>query len=274
MSLPKPAESRAERAIDSFPEFAIDRPLRPCVLTRDLLAQIEKYLVSTERDLFAELSNRNERKFDLSVHDAFGVETFSSASEIPTTGFPETTEVVRLIQETTTEPSDTAIAAIRYLKIKLTFRNRHGNRIVVRIRGPHARERVIGLIDRIEQLVQSEALGPKFLTNQQWITSGAGVLAGFGGLFWLLVTYGNLTAEPATAPTETYLIWTAVIATAAAYWVFSRLFIPPCAFETRRWSKIQEWRSWAKFGLASVFLLDGLAFTAWSHLVRFLGPQI
>jgi hypothetical protein len=254
----------------SFPEFALDRSLRPCLLTRDLLAQIEKYLATAERDLMGEIRCAPDRKFDLSVHDAFGVETFSSASAIPTAGFPESTENVRLTLETF-DGEDPAELTGRYLKLKLAFRGRHGNRLLLRIRGPQSRERVVGLVDRIDQLVHANALDGGFLRTQEELTGIVGAFAFLGGFFWLFATYNGITKSPPVAPTHEYWAWTAAITSAASYWAFVRFFVPACAFETRRWSKLDEWRRWAKLGLAGVVVLDGVAFFLWTYVGRIFG---
>src|SRR4051812_27949858 len=110
-------------------EFALDCELEACVVTRELLRQIEMQLAALERDVLGDIAHVSSRKYELSVFDAFGVETFGAASDIPMSGLPETTDCVRLVLEAKADPEGSP--GERSIKVKLAFRSEHGNRLLI-----------------------------------------------------------------------------------------------------------------------------------------------
>jgi hypothetical protein len=253
-----------------FPEFALDRELRACVVTRELAHQIEKQLLATERDLLGEDPPASDRRFDVSVIDAFGGETFRSAASIPTTGFPKSTETVRLFLESSVSERDGEDAE-RWVRIKLAFREAHGNRLSIRMGGPQAREKAIGLYERILQLVESETIDSWIFRRRDWVVGSIGLLLFLGGLVWAGNSYAFLRSEPMTIQPVSYWLLTAGLVTAGSYLGIIYLFFPRCAFETNRWATIQQWRTWAAQGFVGLVLFDSLLFALGRRIGEAIG---
>ncbi len=250
-----------------FPEFALDRKLRSCVLTRELLQQVEKQILAAERDLGGDSPMIPAQPMSVAVFDAFGTESFRSAADIPTSGFPESTEAVRVVVESSTEASPSQ----RSFKCKLAFRSSHGIHLSLRFRGPQARERAVGLYERIRQLTESQSLDAWLFRRREWLEGIAGLIAVFGGLVWLGQTYSLLTSPAVDIDRIDYSIFTTIWTTSVAYLAVVRLFFPQCAFETAKWSRLQEWRTWAAQGFVGLLVFDTAAFLVGRQVVSYLG---
>jgi hypothetical protein len=246
-------------------EFALDRELEACVITRELLRQIEQQLASLHRDVLGSESGA----LDLSVFDAFGVETFRTACDMPMSGFPDTTDCVRLVLEA--KAGAEGSAGERSIKIKIAFRSEHGNRLLIRLRGPLARERAIGFYDRVQQLVEPHSLDSWLFRRRGWVEGPCAFVVVVGGLAWLANTYDQFTATKTTLSLGSYLILTAVIGTACAYTSILHFLYPRCAFETRRWNRRQTWRMWAAQGFATLIVFDTILTTVGKRLLVAIG---
>ena len=247
-----------------FSEFTLDLDVEACVVTRDLARQIEKQLLATEREVIGD-SALKERRFDLSVIDEYGAESFRSSEDVLTTGFPNTTETVRFFLEANATDSH---GEERSVRIKLAFREPHGNRLLIRLRGPQAREKAIGLSERIDQLVESETIDSLVFRRREWISFVLGVFLLFGGIVWLGTTWSLLVGDPIKMAQANYWVLTALLLTSAYYLGFVHLFSPACAFETKRWAHRREWRTWATQALAGLILVDGLLLTVGKKIMQ------
>jgi len=248
-------------------EFALEWKLCACVVTRDLVDQIESKLDALQADVINEAGG--ERKYEISVFDDFGVETFRAASDIPTRGFPETTDMVRIILET--RSSDGESSGGRSIKLKMVFRKKHVNRVSIRIRGPLAREKAIGFCERIDQIVGPNEIDSWFFRRRDWAIGLCGFVAILGGLVWAANTYDQLTvSKPKMGATE-YWTWTAVVGTVTAYWGIVHWFFPCCAFETNAWKKLQEWRRWAVQGFLGLIVFGTVLTTVARRLLAAFG---
>jgi hypothetical protein len=248
-------------------EFASEWELGACVVTRELLGQIESKLEALEADVIGRAGS--EKKYEISVFDDFGAETFRAAGDIPMRGFPETTETIRIILETPL--SDGASAGSRSIKLKMVFRSKHGNRMSLRIRGPLAREKAIGLCERIDQLVEPHEIDSWVFHRRDWVIGLCGFVAIIGGLVWLANTYDQLTVSKPKMSAAEYWTWTAAVGTACAYWSIVHWFFPCCAFETNVWRRRQEWRRWAVQGFFGLIVFDTVLTTVGRRLLAALG---
>lgn len=248
----------------AFPEFAFNRPIRPCVLTRDLLQQLEKQLLAAESDMFSGEAKVASRRYEVSVFDSYGVETFSSVGDIPTSGFPEGTESVRVVLECSSAQAE------RSLKLKIVFRESHGNQLTFRARGPQARERMIGLWERMRQLVDSRPLDNWIFRRREWVSAILGLVVFLVGLIWAGETY-SLISKQGKVDLSSYFIHTIVVWTAVAYLAITHWFFPRCAFETSGWARIEQWKTWAAQGFLGLVVFDGAALAFAERIAAALG---
>ncbi|HEY6923214.1 MAG TPA: hypothetical protein VI653_07095 [Steroidobacteraceae bacterium] len=72
-------------AVSGNSEFLLDWEMRPCLVTRDLLSQIERQLELQKNDLLGGSTNL-ERQYEIAVLDEFGTEAFYAARDIPLNG--------------------------------------------------------------------------------------------------------------------------------------------------------------------------------------------
>lgn len=250
-------------------EFALDRSINGCVVTRELIQEIEARLKALEQDLFGHRADAVS-KYDLSVFDAYGSETFRSACDLPMRGFPETTETVRVVLEAKSTTSDST-PSDRYIKVKLAFRNQHGNQMSVRIRSPLSREKVIGFCERIDQLIEPHETDAWLFRRRDWVLNLCGLVAVLGGFVWVVNIYDQITAvHPKIAP-DFYWALTVLVWTALAYLGIVHTLFPQCAFETSRWRKREKWRTWAVEGFATVLLFDTVVTALKKHLLPLIG---
>jgi hypothetical protein len=243
-------------------EFASEWELSACVVTRDLLGQIESKLEALEADV---IGSGGEKKYEISVFDDFGSETFRAAADIPMRGFPETTQTVHMILET--RSSDGTNAGSRSIKLKMVFRSEHGNRMSLRIRGPLAREKAIGFFERIDQLVEPHEIDSWVFRRRDWVIGLCALVAILAGLVWIANTYDQLTVPKPKMRAAEYWTWTAVVGTACAYLGIVHWLFPCCAFETNAWRRREEWRRWAVQGFFGLIVFDTLLTTIGRHLL-------
>jgi hypothetical protein len=136
----------------SRPEFLLDEKLPRLLVTRSLLSEIETQCFAATRDVIGSDGESEARGFQIAVEDAYGTEMFSSASNIPTSQFPETTSAVRF--ELSRFGDSEGAGDRSSLVVKFVFRATSGSRVSVRIHAPQARDRAIGLFSRITQLIE------------------------------------------------------------------------------------------------------------------------
>lgn len=261
--------SVGDKQMRDHSEFVLDEPIPPVLVTRQLLQLIEQRIAAAESDFLGDEGRAADGRFQLAIDDAYGTETFSSTQSIPTLQLPETTSTIRL--ESTryigSEPPNDS----QSLSVKFIFRaKKTGNRILVRAHGPQARERVMGLSERIEQLLEPQNIDSLVFRREPMITVAA-LLAIFGGFLWALVTVSNIFKDQGAFHRHSYWYWTVAILTSAAYVVISKAFFPNCAFETRRWSRIEGWKDWAVKGFAGALVFDVGFVMLLNHIATDLG---
>jgi hypothetical protein len=112
----------------------------------------------------------------------------------------------------------------------------------------------MGLLDRVRQLTEPQRI-KLGIFDREPIISLAVLLALPGGITWLVLTIlGVVNHEMFVSRVYWYLAVLAV--TGAAYYFVSVTFYPYCAFETRRWTALENWRDWAVKGFFAALLFD------------------
>jgi hypothetical protein len=228
------------------------------------VGRLQKLLTNAEAQLMGDTSQAPKRRYNLSVQDEIGLETFASADDIPTSGFPESTTSVRFVVEC--EGTPTSDGRPSQFHAKLSFRFRHGNRIVLKVRGPLARELSVGLLDRIQQLLQTQPIESWPFKRKSWVLDLAAFIVVLGGFAWLLITYDALAGAGPAKVTRPYWIFTSIVFSSAIYVALFYWLFPRCAFETNKWTKITDWRRWAKFGFASFVVFNVLVGALWKQV--------
>lgn len=237
-------------------EFALVWDLRACLVTRDLLSRIERQLALFEDEFLGDNSGV-ERKYEISVVDGSGTETFDAANDIPLSGFPETTKTVRIGFEMRYPRTGRVSSDDRSVSVRLSFRgNAEGNKISVRLRGPLAREKAMGFCDRVDQLIEPLELENWFFRRKSWAPSLCVIALVISGLISLANIYDQLTAARTHLSTTEFWTWTAAACTAGGYLAIVELFYPACAFETSRWSDRQRWKNWVMEGFATLVVFE------------------
>jgi hypothetical protein len=248
-------------------EFSSEWRINACTVTREFLEQLERAIQNLEADIFGDTTSR--RTYQLSVFDAFGSETFRTVGDIPMRWFPETTDMVRMVLDSSS--GDTDADDMRSLKLKVVFRVEHGNRMSVRLRGPLAREKVIGFCERVDQLVEPYEIDSWLFKRYDWVIGVCGFVAILGGIVWLANTYDQFTGAKTKMGVAEYWKWTAAVGAASAYWAIVHWFYPVCAFETRGWAQRQEWRKWAVQGFLSLIVFGTVVTFVGRRLLGALG---
>ncbi len=262
---------RKANGVSGFSEFSPSWTLSDCLVTRDLLSQIERQLELLEADLLG-VAPHVERQYEIAVRDEVGVETFYAASHIPLSGFPETTESVRILFEANATKGKNAQSSENSLKVNVFFRNSsHGNGISIRLRGPLARERAVGFCERIDQLIEPYELKTWLFRRRDWVLGICGIIAFFAGLVTVFNAYDQMTALKPNLTATRFWCTTVVAASCGAYLAIVEIFHPRCAFETSRWGERQRWKIWAMEAFATLVIFEGLLAGLWSKVSSAFG---
>lgn len=251
-------------------EFSLDWVLNACLVTRDLLSQIERQLALLERDLLGD-SSGVKRQYEIGVPDEFGKETFYAASDIPLNGFPETTEAVRIFFEASRAENENTSSDKRSIRARVSFGGKYGNRMTICIRGPLAREKATGFCERIDQMVEPFELETWFFRRRSWLLGICGITAVIAGFVSVVNVYDQLTAVTPRLPAKQFWYWTVAAVTSGAYLAIVEIFYPQCAFETSRWSDRQRWKIWIMEGFATLLLFDTVVVGFWRKALSALG---
>jgi hypothetical protein len=268
MDNPTSADRKTVSSVAGDAQFSTEWSIRACTVTRELVEQIARALQSLEVDLFGDVAA--QRGYELSVFDAFGSETFRSVTDMPMRGFPESTEMVRMVLEAK-GAGDNEVGAGRSLKIKVVFRADHGNRMSLRLCGPLAREKTLGFCERVDQLVAPYEIDSWFFRRRDWAVGASGLVALLGGLVVVGNIYDQVTASHPKMAAGEYWIWTATVGAASAYWAIVHWFHPLCAFDTRRWKTRQEWRRWAIQGFVGLIAFGTVLTAIGKRLLAAIG---
>ena len=156
------------------------------------------------------------------------------------------------------------------IEVKFAFAADAGNRVSISAHGPQARERVVGLRARVAQLTEPQRIYPGLFHREPLITIAALVIV-FGGLLWLVFTAVGAVKGRVVFGSPLYWYLTIATFTAFAYGYISVIFYPRCAFETRRWVALDNWRDWAVKGFIGALVFDVILVALLHRLAAAIG---
>jgi hypothetical protein len=216
-----------ERAL---PHYELRRALPSCLVSRQLLIELERYLL----DQSGELPDVCKcRKFDLLLEDRFGTETFDSARFLPQQPFPDDTKGVQMELDAHTHETKSDWAR---LSIRLSFgKTRLDSMASISFTGLKAREYVEGLWAAIERRTDPHR------TMTGWFHYPRAFLPTL-----VVLVLGVLLG---TAFGERYGFWPVIVALNALVYA-SMGAMPYSAFDTKSHETWQTVLKWVFFGLA------------------------
>lgn len=230
-------------------QFKLEKQLPSCAVGKDLLRELEAYLLSKARALAGEeaLEEALEegRYFCVCIHDDLGVETISSVEKIPGGQFLDSTSQVAL--ELDLRYGKTSFP----LEVRIRFdKDRSFSKLTISYSGDDARSVVAGLHDGVLRLVLSVKNRNGFF-NPPTMLEGALWIATSLPLFIGLAIEKIIPAGFAMGVFVTALMY--------AYLIAGKRLRPYTAFDTpstERNSKIVEWFIYGLVG----FLVFGTLF--------------
>jgi hypothetical protein len=227
----------------SMTTFSCEEDLPSLKVTRDLIGSLERYLVQRVVDECDLSLDEVKKAFTLRVEDNFGTEHFSSAEQLHTTLFPDSTK--RVIVEIEPRWKREGIR----LQLRLSFsRGRMLSTLSISATAPNSRELVTGLKDGVLRVLEPQK-------TWHWICHpGAEVWGGLIGVSMvvLFALWKLDSTHPASGAEFLFLgflmLWMLILALPR--------FRPYTAFDSRAYERSTKIWNWLFAGFMS-FLIFG-----------------
>lgn len=233
-------------------QFKLEKQLPSCTVSKDLLTELEAYLLTKAKALAGDKALEEGRCFRVCIHDDLGVETISTVENIPGGQFLDSTSQVALELD------------LRYgkasfpLEVDIRFsKDRSFSKLTISYSGDDARSVVAGLNDGILRLVLSAKNENRFF-NPPPILEGA---------LWVATSFPLFigSAIEKVVPSG-FAVGALVAALMYAFLIAGKRLRPYTAFDTpstERNSKVVEWfiyglAGFLVFGSLFVFLRKGV----------------
>jgi hypothetical protein len=225
-------------------QFKLEKRLPPCTVSKDLLKELETYLLSKAK-AFAGGEALEDRHFRVCIHDDLGVETISTVENIPGGQFLDSTSEVTL--ELDLRYGKTSFP----LEVDVRFnKDRSYSRLTISYAGDDARSIVAGLHDGVLRLILSARNGNGFFNPPP----------GIEGALWAassLPLFLGSAIEKASP--VGFAFGPLISALMFAYLIAGKRLRPYTAFDTPSTERNSKMVEWFIYGLAG-FLVFGTLF--------------
>ncbi|THF67307.1 hypothetical protein E6C76_02725 [Pseudothauera nasutitermitis] len=226
-------------------QFKLEKQLPSCTVSKDLLRELEAYLLAKAKALAGDEVLEEGRHFRVRIHDDLGVETISTVDSIPGGQFLDSTSQVAL--ELDLRYGKTSFP----LEVDIRFnKDRSFSKLTIAYSGDDARSVVAGLNDGVLRLVLSAKNGNRFFNPPP----------AFEGALWVATSLPLFAGSVIEKTLPSGFAFGALLAALMyAYLIAGKRLRPYTAFDTpstERNSKIVEWFI---YGLAG-FLVFGTLF--------------
>lgn len=247
------------------PQFSIDKILRPCKVTRSLLGDLERTVVSTLDDV-ARGGTDVKRSVALVVSDDRGNEKFHSAEAIVGSMFHDSVSEIALEITMRVNGGDASGALLATVRLKFSQKARPSLQIIMQC--PRAREQAIGLEERIVRVLDPNVESARLFQVSKDNVDGLLAIWCFGVVFWALVASDMVVDRSYAEVTNTFLFWTIVLTFLGSYSLVCRRYFPPTTFDTRQRLLLDEQKSWAKKAIWSLIGVNFVALTLGGMIVE------
>ena len=226
-------------------QFKLEKQLPSCTVSKDLLKELEAYLLAKAKALAGDEALEKGRHFRVRIHDDLGVETIATVENIPGGQFLDSTSQVAL--ELDLRYGKTSFP----LEVDVRFnKDRSFSKLTISYSGDDARSVVAGLNDGILRLVLSAKNGNTFF-NPPLALEGALWVATSLPLF-----IGSAIEKMVPSGFAMGALLTALM---CAYLIAGKRLRPYTAFDTPSTEGNSKIVEWFIYGLAG-FLVFGTLF--------------
>lgn len=232
--------------------FTLEKQLPSCTVNKDLLRELEIYLLSKAKALAGDEILEDDRCFCVRIHDDLGVESLSSVEKIPGGQFLDSTSQVAL--ELNLRIRRTPFP----LEVHVRFnRDRLFSKLSISHSGDDARSVVAGLYDGVFRIVLSAKNGNAFFNPPPALE----------GALWIatsLPLFIGSTLEKFLP--SAFAICALFSALMYAYLIAGKRLRPYTEFDTSSTERNSKLMEWFIYGLAG-FIVFGTLFSAFRKSV-------
>lgn len=241
------------------PQFSIDKVLRPCKVTRSLLSDLERTVVST-LDEVARGGSDVKRSVALVISDDRGNEKFHSADALVGSLFHDSVSEIVLEVIMRVSGGDASAALLATVRLRFSQKARPSLQIIMQC--PRAREQAIGLEERIVRVMDPSVEDARIFQASEDTLGGLLWLWVLGMIIWTPSVGGALAERNYSELTgDKFLFWTLFLALVGSYILVCRRYFPPTTFDTRRRTLLDEQKNWARKTVWSLVGVNVLAVT-------------
>lgn len=240
------ANLRSDPTLPRMPAFALEKKLGSLAVTKDLLKQVEDYVLRQVPIATGLPLEKLQTSIKWSITDSFGTETLNSFTEYAPALFPNSTSEIAFNLHVY-HPAKEAKVTLTIVKVLLSDREWSANAISINFEGANAREGVVGVYEGLNRLIEP-------FRTRNWIYhlgGGVDIAIGCAALVGGLIFFRS---SPAHA---WYLLGAGAII--LVWWLVGRMH-PMTTFETRNSKSREKWADWAVKAFAT-FLVSGVVLT-------------
>lgn len=143
--------------------FRLEKKIPPCKVTKRLLESLEKYILDKGKEISDKVGTPWRRKFEITVTDNLGNESFGSTQKLNDRFYPLTTEV-EIDFDANWEKDD--------LHLNISFSNKRyrESTIAIRTKGNSARELAVGIHNSLDKVIQTNNTMNWFFNPPGWLS--------------------------------------------------------------------------------------------------------
>ncbi len=240
--LPKPKGGPEEPAPMS--EFTLEKRITSCLVTKDLLRQLEVYLVQYIAKIIDIPPDMLRESLSISISDSLGTETLKSISNYLPSLFPKSITEVRI---------DLYLVHPKHISVSIHFgKDKTSSQISIRYKAKQAREVVMAIDGGLRQIFE-----PSTNANNIFHPPEAAML-----MIWFLgMLVGPVSMFAfAKGAFSIGVIGTVTVLTLIFYTFVGPVIKPYITFDTQRYAAMKRWSDWIIRGFIG-FLIFGTLLT-------------
>lgn len=236
----------------------MEKTLSSTFVSRELLQDLEALFDESAEEHSARWSKRSRDARTVVVTDEFGEESHKHVADMYGTMFPDTVAKITLTREVHSYEFRGDERDVGQFKVKITFTSKgsENNRVSISIAGPQAREKAIGLYERVRQIVQPHDIGSPLFP--WWLVSVAGVGVMLGTVVTAISLLGFALRDAPLEPSAliSFARLVLVLLGLGAYLYVGIQYHPTAAFDTRAWAGANASKQWLRATLTGAVLVS------------------